>query len=291
MALSYSESVKNNYMEDGKVKTDFKKTMQAKKMISLGLLLGVTTFIALGAAAYHMIDQPNTANAEKTEESYHYEYDVPSTTEKKQVAKEKVKKQEEKKQEEKKPVIEEVVVEEPQAVEEVVVQEEQNVVEEVVVAEEPQVTEEVVVQEAQASPAASAMTLNILGNVINYQNGGMGSGQSIIDGNPSGIASTWGGSSVQSGTDGMNTHFIGHNPGVFNVLFSLAPGNAISITDANGATTVYTVRTILTLDDYGMETSTGEDYYDFVTGSGGGERVTFQTCITNSTNLIVAAYA
>lgn len=287
--LSYSESIENNYMEDDDMKKNLKKNGANKKLISLGLLLSMATFIAAGTAFYHMIDQPNTVNAEQTEKTQQDIYsDVPLSTEEASVVKEEDTTQEE----EKLSVGEESVEQEAQPiVEEVIEQETQPVVEEVVQQEQQPIVEEVAVPEAQSVQVSSAMTLNILGTIINYQNGGTGAGQSIIDGNPSGVASTWGGSSVQSGSDGMNTHFIGHNPGIFNVLFSLSPGNSITITDSTGAEAIYTVRTILTLDDYGIETSTGEDYYNFVVGSGGGERVTFQTCINDTTNLIVVAYA
>lgn len=287
--LSYSESIENNYMEDDDMKKNIKKNGANKKLISLGLLLSMATFIAAGTAFYHMIDQPNTVNAEQTEKTQQYVYnDFPLSTEESSVVKEEDTTQ----KEEKLSVVEESVEQEAQPIVEAVIEQEtQPVVEEVVQQEQQPIVEEVVVPEVQSVQVSSAMTLNILGTIINYQNGGTGSGQSIIDGNPSGVASTWGGSSVQSGSDGMNTHFIGHNPGIFNVLFSLSPGNSITVTDSTGEETMYTVRTILTLDDYGIETSTGEDYYDFVVGSGGGERVTFQTCINDTTNLIVVAYA
>lgn len=289
MSLRYSQSIENNYMEDDNMKKNLKKNVANKKLISLGLLLSMATFIAAGAAFYHTLDQPNTVNAEQTEKTQQYvSSNAPLPTEESSVVKEEATIQEEEKQS----VVDESVEQEVQPiVDEVIEQETQPTIEEVVQQEQQPVIEEVVVPETQSTQVSPAMTLNILGNIINYQNGGTGAGQSIIDGNPSGVASTWGGSSVQSGSDGMNTHFIGHNPGIFNVLFSLSSGNSITITDSTGAVAVYTVRTILTLDDYGIEPSTGEDYYDFVVSSGGGERVTFQTCINDTTNLIVVAYA
>ncbi|WP_430603383.1 hypothetical protein IGJ02_000788 [Enterococcus sp. DIV0724b] len=143
---------------------------------------------------------------------------------------------------------------------------------------------------APAEPSYSAMTLTLNGQTIPYQNGGQGSGQSIIDSNPGGVASTWGGAAVQSGDDGQNTHFIGHNPGVFSTVFSLGAGSQIVVTDANGAPTTYTVRTLLQLDDYGTEVGTGTNYWDLTVGTGGGERITLQSCVNDDINLFVIAY-
>src|SRR5690606_1316534 len=61
------------------------------------------------------------------------------------------------------------------------------------------------------SPSYDAYKMYIGGKAITYKNGGQSSGQSIIDSN-SNLISTWGGAGTFSGTDGMNTHFIGHNP-------------------------------------------------------------------------------
>lgn len=139
-------------------------------------------------------------------------------------------------------------------------------------------------------PTYGPMTLTLNGQTIPYQNGGQGSGQSIIDSNPGGMASTWGGAAVQSGNDGQNTHFIGHNPGAFATVFSLGVGSQIIVTDANGTPTTYTVRTLLQLDDYGAEIGTGTNYWDLTVGTGGGERITLQSCINDDVNLFAIAY-
>ncbi|MEI5993251.1 immunoglobulin-like domain-containing protein [Candidatus Enterococcus mansonii] len=141
-----------------------------------------------------------------------------------------------------------------------------------------------------AAPAYAPMTMTMSGQTIPYQNGGQGSGQSIIDSNPGGVASTWGGAAVQSGDDNQNTHFIGHNPGAFSIVFSLGVGSQIVVTDANGTPTTYTVRTLLQLDDYGTEVGTGTNYWDLTVGTGGGERITLQSCINDNINLFVIAY-
>lgn len=147
-------------------------------------------------------------------------------------------------------------------------------------------------QTTTVAPAGYApMTMTLAGTTLSYQNGGQGSGQAIIDANPSTTVSTWGGAASYSGNDGLNTHFIGHNPGAFNVLFSLGAGSPIVVTDGNGNTTTYTVTSILTVDDYAVDVNTGTDYWDTITGTGGGERITLQTCINDTTNRIIIAQA
>lgn len=132
---------------------------------------------------------------------------------------------------------------------------------------------------------ASQMKIN--GQFISYLNAGQSNGQAIIDANPNQVA-TWGGAAVQSGDDGSNTHFIGHNPGIFNVLFSLGNGATIDVSDSGNNVTLYTVSQIVTVDDSGMAAD-GTDYWDQITGTGGGERITLQTCINDDYNLIVFA--
>lgn len=141
-------------------------------------------------------------------------------------------------------------------------------------------------------PVASDNQPNVLiinGVTIPYQNGGQGSGQAIIDNNSNDSASTWGGMPIQSGDDGANTHFIGHNPGVFSVLFSVRIGQSITVSDSSGKMTNYTINNILHLDDFGQELATGVDYWDQTVGTTGGERITLQTCISDTENLMVFA--
>lgn len=139
-----------------------------------------------------------------------------------------------------------------------------------------------------ASAGYAANTMYIAGSAIPYQNGGQGSGQSIIDSNP-GVISTWGGAATQSGSDGMNTHFIGHNPGIFSVLFSVGSGSSIVVTDGNGTPTTYRVSSVFNVNDAGVS-SDGANNWTLITGTGGGERITLQTCVNDSTNRIVIAY-
>lgn len=140
-----------------------------------------------------------------------------------------------------------------------------------------------------SAPAYQAMVMYINGMAIPYQNGGSG-GQGIIDGNPNGTVSTWGGAAVQSGDDGLNSHFIGHNPGIFSAIFGVGGGSQIIVTDGAGTPTTYTVSSITKVDDYAAEIGTGNNLWDMITGTGGGERITLQTCIDDATNLIVFAY-
>lgn len=140
------------------------------------------------------------------------------------------------------------------------------------------------------APAYQPNSLYLAGIQIPYSNGGMAEGQSVIDSNPNGAASTWGGAAVQSGSDGLNTHFIGHNPGVFSVLFSLGSGSPIIVTDGAGQPTTYIVNGSIQVDDQAID-SAGNNYWDTVTGVGGGERITLQTCVTPSINLIIFASA
>lgn len=135
--------------------------------------------------------------------------------------------------------------------------------------------------------AMQANQLKIGGQMISYLNAGQGNGQAIIDANPN-LVATWGGASVQSGNDGANTHFIGHNPGIFNVLFSVGVGETIDISDSSNNLTTYTVSQIVTVNDSGVAAD-GTDYWDQITGSGGGERISLQTCINDDYNLIVFA--
>ncbi|MGM0215719.1 sortase domain-containing protein [Enterococcus sp. AZ109] len=173
-------------------------------------------------------------------------------------------------------------VEEATIAEAAVVEEPEPVIESTIV--EPIVEQAPV---AEPVPQWQPNMLQIAGSYIPYSNAGQGSGQAVIDANH-GAAATWGGSPVQSGADGMNTHIIGHNPGAFNALFSLGIGSVIEVSDASGQITAYTVQNIVTVDDsaYGLD---GADYWDQITGTGGGERITLQTCINDFQNLIVFA--
>ncbi|WP_157454857.1 immunoglobulin-like domain-containing protein [Carnobacterium maltaromaticum] len=137
------------------------------------------------------------------------------------------------------------------------------------------------------APSYAPMTIYVGGSAIPYQNGGQGSGQSIIDNAP--IASTWGGAAIQSGSDGLNTHIIGHNPGVFSALFNVGIGSQVTITDGNGTPTNYTINRVYEVNDNAVGVRDGVDYWDQMIGTGGGERVTFQTCENDNVNWVYEA--
>lgn len=156
----------------------------------------------------------------------------------------------------------------------------------------PQPTPEAPEPEPEPVSQPATFTPNQLsfnGVSIPYQNAGQGSGQGIINGGA--VAATWGGSPIQSGTDGLNTHFIGHNPGVFSPICSLGAGSSITVTDSTGNATTYTVNGIIQVDDSGRDIHSGQDHWDQITSAGGGERITLQTCLSDTVNLIVYAQA
>lgn len=146
----------------------------------------------------------------------------------------------------------------------------------------------------EPEPVSQATTytpnqISFNGISIPYQNAGQGSGQGIINGGA--VAATWGGSSIQSGTDGLNTHFIGHNPGIFSPICSLGAGSSITVTDSAGDATTYIVNGLIQVDDSGRDIHSGQDHWDQITSTGGGERITLQTCLSDTVNLIVYAQA
>lgn len=140
-----------------------------------------------------------------------------------------------------------------------------------------------------SQPVSQPNQISFNGISIPYQNAGQGSGQGIINGGA--VAATWGGNPTQSGTDGQNTHFIGHNPGVFSPICSLGPGNEIIVTDSAGNATKYIVTGVIHVDDSGRDINSGQDNWDQITSSGGGERITLQTCLGDTVNQIVYAQA
>ncbi len=151
------------------------------------------------------------------------------------------------------------------------------------------VQEQVVYQEQPVTPNWQSYTMYLGGISIPYQNAGEGSGQSVIDANRNMIA-TFGGATVQSPNDGINTHFIGHNPGIFNILFSLGIGSEVVVTDANSVPSTYIVGNIFEVDDYGTNVATNQNYVDYILDPGTEERITLQTCINQDINLVVVAF-
>jgi hypothetical protein len=130
--------------------------------------------------------------------------------------------------------------------------------------------------------------ITIDGYTLVYQNGGMADGQAIIDENPSHTISTWGGEQVQSSTDNMNTHFIGHNPGVFTPLTDVQKNDVIKVEDKAGTAT-YKIDKIVVTNTKAIDTKNSKDYWNEITGKEGGERITLQTCVGATKRLIVFA--
>ncbi|MDR2833102.1 MAG: hypothetical protein LBV67_05240 [Streptococcaceae bacterium] len=139
----------------------------------------------------------------------------------------------------------------------------------------------------QVSAGYKANNIYVSGKTIPYKNGGVSQGQAIIDSYPNGIASTWGGMSPFSGTDGLNTHFIGHHWGAFDPFIPLAMGAKVTITDANGRAFDYKVNSIVVTDTKGVDQATGRSIFGEITSTGGGERVVFQTCIDTRLRRII----
>jgi len=138
------------------------------------------------------------------------------------------------------------------------------------------------------APTYSPYKMYVIGKTLTYKNGGIDNGQAIIDGNIN-LVSTWGGAETWSGTDGMNTHFIGHSHGAFKGLGNISIGAQIIVTDGNGNPTFYKVTNKIVVDDDCVGVNDGVYYYDYVTGTGGGEVITLQTCQTSTTNWMIRA--
>ncbi|GBG95905.1 sortase [Lactococcus termiticola] len=138
------------------------------------------------------------------------------------------------------------------------------------------------------APAVVSQTISFLGASYHYAMGGRAGGQAAIDSNP-GQASTWGGEASGNVADGLSTHFIGHEYGAFAPVLSLSAGQVITVVDSNGQSRNYTVNGTVDVDDHAIGVNDKVDYWDQITGAGGGERIVLQTCITNTINRIVFA--
>lgn len=143
-------------------------------------------------------------------------------------------------------------------------------------------------QPVATAPTYAPYKMYVIGKTLTYKNGGIDNGQAIIDGNIN-LISTWGGAETWSGTDGMNTHFIGHSHGAFKGLGSIGIGASIIVTDSKGNPTFYKVTNKFVVDDDCVGVNDGKYYYDYVTGTGGGEVITLQTCQTSTTNWMIRA--
>ncbi len=141
---------------------------------------------------------------------------------------------------------------------------------------------------ASAGSSYSPYRMYIAGKTLVYKNGGKSSGQSIIDSNRN-VISTWGGATPWSGTDGANTHFIGHNDGAFRGIWNLAIGSTIVVTDGSGKPTTYRLTKKFIVTDSAVGVNDGQKYFSYITSTSGGEVITLQTCKTSTTNWILRA--
>lgn len=165
------------------------------------------------------------------------------------------------------------------------------------VAEAPVVVEAPVIEEVPAVDAIPVLATTevaplkqvmvIRGVQYAYADMGQGSGQAFIDQDPSHIA-TWGGQAVNSVSDNLSTHFIGHNVGAFNVVLQLGVGETISVYDAYGQHRVYTIVSVFDVDDRAFSAD-GVYHWGEITGVGNTEQIVLQTCINDDYNRIVFA--
>lgn len=130
-------------------------------------------------------------------------------------------------------------------------------------------------------PAPTTSTLHFLGQSIPFvQCNGVGSA-------PASGCGTWTGTGLVN--DGAPTHFIGHNPGDFSPVMNITVGTSITVVDSANQTRTYTVYEVLDVNDDGTNAdNSSDDTWQRVIDDSG-ERISLQTCITDSVNRIVLA--
>ncbi|GAX46505.1 sortase domain-containing protein [Pseudolactococcus reticulitermitis] len=121
-----------------------------------------------------------------------------------------------------------------------------------------------------------------------YKDTGQATGQDWIDQDPTANVGTWGGQAVNSVSDNLSTHFIGHNPTVFYFVTQLLVGHQFEVYDATGQGKVYTVMRLLDVDINAISKD-GQNHWSAITGAGNKEQVVLQTCLENGYNRIVFA--
>lgn len=125
------------------------------------------------------------------------------------------------------------------------------------------------------------------GKTVPFKEGGIVKGEYLIEDDT--CISTWGGESKFSGEDGKNTHFIGHNPGLFKDVWK---AREYYVTDSFGKVHKYINKRVYRTTSKGVGVKDGENYYSWITGTSGGERITVQTCVGDGSGdlWIVDAY-
>ncbi|MDN6222109.1 MAG: sortase [Lacticaseibacillus paracasei] len=137
--------------------------------------------------------------------------------------------------------------------------------------------------QAQQAPAYASRVLMFAGVTVPYI-----IGNESMTAAPGTGAATWGGQANYSNNSGQNTHFIGHNLGSFAAMLSLGIGSPITVTDAAGNPRTYHVYQLATVNPNAV-TASGQDLWNAITGTGGGQRITLQTCVGNYWRLIAFA--
>ena len=137
--------------------------------------------------------------------------------------------------------------------------------------------------QAQQAPAYASRVLMFAGVTVPYI-----IGNESMTAAPGTGAATWGGQANYSNNSGQNTHFIGHNPGSFAAMLSLGIGSPITVTDAAGNPRTYHVYQLATVNPNAV-TASGQYLWNAITGTGGGQRITLQTCVGNYWRLIAFA--
>ncbi|RND97281.1 Sortase family protein [Lacticaseibacillus paracasei] len=137
--------------------------------------------------------------------------------------------------------------------------------------------------QAQQAPAYASRVLMFAGVTVPYI-----IGNESMTAAPGTGAATWGGQANYSNNSGQNTHFIGHNPGSFAAMLSLGIGSPITVTDAACNPRTYHVYQLATVNPNAV-TASGQDLWNAITGTGGGQRITLQTCVGNYWRLIAFA--
>ncbi|GFH40977.1 sortase domain-containing protein [Lactococcus insecticola] len=136
-------------------------------------------------------------------------------------------------------------------------------------------------------------TMTIGTNTLYYDNIGRDNmkAQNYINNDPQHHVATWGGKPIQDNFDGHNTHFIGHNPGVFHILKAVQIGDKITVKDDYNTAEIYRVAKIFIVNDEGyMVDDHRQNRLQEMIGIGTKEQITLQTCLSETTNLVVIAY-
>lgn len=139
-------------------------------------------------------------------------------------------------------------------------------------------------EEKQSNPAPeqqATSTVSFLGVTIPFihDNGASSA--------PASGCGTWTGTGAVD--DNCPTHFIGHNPGDFSPVMNLTMGSQITVVDDQGHSKTYTVYEVLNVNDDGTNADNPADNTWSRVIDAGGERISLQTCITDTVNRIVLA--